>query len=62
VALVLTRRVGESVQIGPDVRISVAGVKGNQVRLAIEAPAATRIMREELLERPAADQRPEAAP
>ncbi|MGH8299480.1 MAG: carbon storage regulator CsrA, partial [Steroidobacteraceae bacterium] len=36
--LILTRRVGEAVMIGDDVNITVLGVKGNQVRLGINAP------------------------
>jgi carbon storage regulator len=47
--LVLSRRVGEGVCIGDDVKVSIVKVKGNQVRLMIEAPRTTSILREELL-------------
>ena len=47
--LILTRRVGETVMIGDDIQVAVLGVKGNQVRVGIEAPTAINIVREELL-------------
>lgn len=46
--LVLSRRCGESVTIGPDIRVVVLGVKSGQVRLGIEAPAAVAVHREEV--------------
>lgn len=46
--LVLTRSVGESVVIGDDVIVKVIEVRGDVVRLGVEAPAAVRIYREEL--------------
>ncbi len=46
--LVLTRRRGEGVTIGPDVRIVVLGIKGGQVRLGIEAPPNVEVHREEV--------------
>lgn len=46
--LVLTRRRGESVTIGPDIRVVVLGMKCGQVRLGIEAPPAVAIHREEV--------------
>ena len=46
--LVLSRRCGESVMIGPDIRVVVLGVKSGQVRLGIEAPAAVAVHREEV--------------
>jgi carbon storage regulator CsrA len=49
--LLLTRRVGESVFIGEDVKVTVLGVKGRQVRLAIKAPRTVPVHREEILER-----------
>ena len=49
-ALVLTRRIGEVLRIGEDVKIKVLGVAGNQVRLGIEAPREVRIDREEIRE------------
>ncbi len=49
--LVLTRRRGESVTIGPDIRVVVLGLKSGQVRLGIEAPPAVAVHREEVYAR-----------
>jgi carbon storage regulator len=49
--LILTRRVGESVMIGNDVTVTVLGVKGNQVRVGINAPKSVAVHREEIYER-----------
>jgi carbon storage regulator len=49
--LILTRRVGESVVIGEDVTVTVLGVKGNQVRIGINAPKHVAVHREEIAER-----------
>jgi carbon storage regulator len=49
--LVLTRRRGEGVTIGPDIRVIVLGVKGGQVRLGIEAPSTVAVHREEVYAR-----------
>lgn len=46
--LVLTRKAGEAVTIGDQIRIRVVEVKGNQVRLGIEAPQDLRIYRQEI--------------
>lgn len=46
--LVLTRKLGESVTIGDDIKISVIDIKGRQVRLGIEAPKSLTIHREEI--------------
>jgi carbon storage regulator len=49
--LILTRRVGETVVIGDDVTVTVLGVKGNQVRLGVNAPKQVAVHREEIYER-----------
>ena len=49
--LILTRRVGENLVIGDDVTVSVLGVKGNQVRVGIDAPKHVQVHREEIYER-----------
>ena len=49
--LILTRRVGETVMIGDEVTDTVLGVKGNQVRLGVNAPKHVSVHREEIYER-----------
>lgn len=49
--LILTRRVGESVMIGDNVTVTVLGVKGNQVRVGINAPKEVEVHRDEVYER-----------
>lgn len=49
--LILTRRISESIIVGDDVKITVLGVKGNQVRLGIDAPKHLPVHREEIYER-----------
>lgn len=49
--LILTRRISESIIIGDDVKITVLGVKGNQVRIGIDAPKHLSVHREEIYER-----------
>jgi carbon storage regulator len=49
--LILTRRVGETVMIGHDVTVTVLGVKGNQVRIGVNAPKSVAVHREEIYER-----------
>lgn len=49
--LILTRRVGETVMIGNEVTVTVLGVKGNQVRIGINAPKSVAVHREEIYER-----------
>lgn len=49
--LILTRRVGETIMIGDEVTFTVLGVRGNQVRLGISAPAHVSVHREEIYQR-----------
>lgn len=48
IVLILTRKVGESLVIGDDVSIVVLGVKGNQVRIGVDAPKSVSVHREEI--------------
>jgi carbon storage regulator len=49
--LILTRRVGETLMIGDEVTVTVLGVKGNQVRIGVNAPKDVSVHREEIYER-----------
>jgi carbon storage regulator len=49
--LILTRRVGETLMIGDEVTVTVLGVKGNQVRLGVNAPKEVAVHREEIYAR-----------
>jgi carbon storage regulator len=49
--LILTRRVGEAVVIDEEVTVTVLGVKGNQVRIGVNAPKSVSVHREEIFER-----------
>jgi carbon storage regulator len=59
--LVLTRRQGESVRIGSDIRITVVASNGSQVRIAIDAPDEVGIFREEIFDRVASANREAAS-
>ncbi len=60
--LVLTRRIGESIKINEDVKITVIDVKGKNIRLGIEAPKDTKIYREEVFLRIKQENRSAATP
>lgn len=49
--LILTRRVSETLMIGNDVTVTVLGVKGNQVRIGVNAPKSVEVHREEIYRR-----------
>lgn len=49
--LILTRKVGETIVINDDIRVTVLGVKGNQIRIGVEAPSTVVVHREEIHER-----------
>ncbi len=49
--LILKRRLGEGVTIGNQIRVVILGIKGNQVRLGIDAPAHTAVHRDEVFDR-----------
>lgn len=49
--LILTRRIGETLMVGDDVTVTVLGVKGNQVRIGVNAPKDVAVHREEIYQR-----------
>jgi len=49
--LILTRRIGETLMVGDDVAVTVLGIKGNQIRLGVDAPKDVSVHREEIYQR-----------
>jgi len=50
-ALILSRRIGETLHIGDDITMTIVGVKGNQVRIAVEAPKEVAVHRQEIYDK-----------
>ena len=49
--LILTRRIGETLMVGDDISVTVLGIKGNQIRIGVDAPKEVAVHREEIYNR-----------
>ena len=56
--LILTRRIGEKLIVGGNVTITVLGIKGNQIRMGIDAPPEIKVYREEIYQKIQAERKP----
>jgi carbon storage regulator len=59
--LILTRRAGETIMVGHDVKVTVLAINGNQVRIGVEAPKDVAVHREEVAQRIEAESRTKGA-
>lgn len=59
--LILTRKLGESIRIGDDITLTVLSVKGNQIRLGVDAPRDVEVHRQEIYDRILEEQMPKRA-
>jgi carbon storage regulator len=60
--LILTRRPGESIQVGQEIEIAILEIRGNQVRLGINAPPDVLVLRSELVDATSSDSQPPGNP
>ncbi len=59
--LILTRKIGETIRIGDEIALTVLAIKGNQIRLGVEAPREVEVHRQEIYERIVDERMPKRA-